>query len=89
MSKWKVVFTKESADDIPYVKAAKLENKLKEIVDTLRDDPFQESQHFEQLKGDLKGSCSRRLNHKHRVVYQILKNQKTVKIVSVWTHYQQ
>ena len=71
-----------------------------EICNTIKNDPFESSQSFEKLKGDLQGSCSRRLNRQHRFVYQVLPNTEgardensnlyegIIKIISMWTHYE-
>lgn len=82
-----VVYTKKAVKDIPLLKAAGLDGKAKALIEILRSDPFQNPPPFEKLQGDLSGAYSRRINIKHRLVYQILENEKTVKIISLWTHY--
>ena len=82
-----VVYTKKAVKDIPLLKAAGLDGKARALIEILRSDPFQNPPPFEKLQGDLSGAYSRRINIKHRLVYQILENEKTVKIICLWTHY--
>ena len=82
-----VVYTKKAVKDIPLLKAAGLDGKARAFIEILRSAPFQNPPPFEKLQGDLSGAYSRRINIKHRLVYQILENEKTVKIISLWTHY--
>ncbi len=82
-----VVYTKKAVKDIPLLKAAGLDGKARALIEILRSAPFQNPPPFEKLQGDLSGAYSRRINIKHRLVYQILENEKTVKIISLWTHY--
>ena len=82
-----VVYTKKAVKDIPLLKAAGLDGKARALIEILRSAPFQNPPPFEKLRGDLSGAYSRRINIKHRLVYQILENEKTVKIISLWTHY--
>ena len=81
-----VVYTKKAVKDIPLLKAAGLDGKARALIEILRSAPFQNPPPFEKLQGDLSGAYSRRINIKHRLVYQILENEKTVKIISLWTH---
>ena len=74
--------------DLPNLKAAKLEKKAKALVDLLGDDPFTTPPFFEQLVGDLEGYYSRRINHKHRLVYQVHEEEKILLILSMWSHYE-
>ncbi len=83
-----VVYTKKAVKDIPLLKAAGLDGKARALIEILRSAPFQNPPPFEKLQGDLSGAYSRRINIKHRLVYQILENEKTVKIISLWTHYE-
>lgn len=82
-----VVYTKKAVKDIPLLKAAGLDGKARALIEILRSAPFQNPPPFEKLQGDLSSAYSRRINIKHRLVYQILENEKTVKIISLWTHY--
>ena len=83
-----IVYTKKAVNDIPKLKAAKLDNKAKALIDLLRENPYQTPPPYEKLQGDLSGAYSRRINIKHRLVYEVLEEEATVKIVSLWTHYE-
>ena len=85
---YRIVFTKAAAEDIPKLKAAHLDTNAKRLLDVLRQNPFQTPPPYEKLRGNLEGAYSRRLNIKHRLVYQVLREQETVKIISMWTHYE-
>lgn len=85
---YRIVFTKAAAEDIPKLKAAHLDTKAKRLLDVLRQNPFQTPPPYEKLRGNLEGAYSRRLNIKHRLAYQVLREQETVKIISMWTHYE-
>ncbi len=84
---YKVVFTKSAVKNIPNLKAAKLENKAKALIDVIRENPFQNPPPYEKLVGNMSGLYSRRINIQHRLVYQVYEDEKTIKIVSVWSHY--
>jgi len=84
---YKIVYYKKALKDIPKVKAAKLDEKVKSLIELVREDPFQSPPTFEKLQGDLFGAYSRRINIKHRLVYEVIEEHKTVKIISMWTHY--
>jgi toxin YoeB len=68
--------------------AAGLRPKAEALLDVLRDDPFQRLPPFEKLVGDLRGAYSRRINLQHRLVYEVVPNARTVKVLRVWTHYE-
>lgn len=85
---YSIVYTKKAANDIPNLKAAKLEKKAKALIDLIRKNPYQTPPPYEKLQGDLQGAYSRRINIKHRLVYEVLEDEKAVKIISLWTHYQ-
>lgn len=82
-----IVYTKKAVQDIPKLKAAKLAKKAKALIDLIKENPFQSPPPFEKLVGDLQGALSRRINIKHRLVYQVLEEEQVVKIISMWTHY--
>lgn len=84
---WKVVFTKQAKKDAPKIASAGLKEKAQSLIDILRKDPFQSPPRFEKLVGDLSGACSRRTNIQHRLVYQVIESEKTVKVIRMWTHY--
>lgn len=85
---WQILYTKKAAADIPKLKAARLDGKARALIELLRENPYQTPPPFEKLQGDLSGACSRRINIKHRLVYEVLEEQRAVKIISMWTHYE-
>lgn len=92
--------TRQAAKDSVNIERMGLKPQTAEIIVTVRENPYEESQRFEKLKGDLKGLYSRRINRQHRFVYEILPNEEglkdadgvlyegIVKVVSMWTHYE-
>ena len=85
---WQLVFTKQALKDARKLAASGLRPKAEILLDILRKDPFQQSPPFEKLMGDLEGAYSRRINIHHRLVYQVLTDIKTVKVIRMWTHYE-
>ena len=85
---YKIVYTKKAAADIPKLKMAKLDKKAKALIDVVRENPYQTPPPYEKLAGDLQGAYSRRINLKHRLVYEVLEEEQTIKIVSLWTYYE-
>lgn len=85
---YRIIYTKKAAADIPKLKAAKLDSKAKALIDLLRENPYQTPPPYEKLMGNLQGSYSRRINLKHRLVYEVIEEAQTVKIISLWTHYE-
>ena len=88
MVKWKIVFTKQAQRDARKIAAAGLRPKAQKLLDILSENPFQTPPPYEKLIGDLSGAYSRRINIQHRLVYQILRAIKTVKVIRMWTHYE-
>ena len=84
---WRVVYTKLAQRDAKKVSAAGLRKKAEILLDILRKNPYQTTPPFEKLLGDLSGAYSRRINIQHRLVYQILDDEKVVKIIRMWTHF--
>jgi Txe/YoeB family toxin of toxin-antitoxin system len=85
---WRVVFTRQARKDAKKLSAAGLKPKAEYLLNILRKDPFQSPPPFEKLLGDLSGAHSRRINVQHRLVYQILEDEHTVKVLRMWTHYE-
>lgn len=85
---YKIVYTKDSIKDIEKLKGANLNKKVLALIEIIKNNPFQTPPPYEKLVGDLQGLYSRRINIKHRLVYQILENVQTVKIINMWTHYE-
>ncbi len=85
---WQVVFTRQAQKDARKLASAGLRPKAEALLAVLAEDPFRSPPPFERLVGDLKGACSRRINIQHRLVYQVLVAEKTVKVLRLWTHYE-
>lgn len=85
---WKLVYTKQAGKDAQKLKAAGLRSRAEKLLDILKENPYQTPPSFKKLVGDLSGAYSRRINIRHRLVYQIIEEKKTVKIMRMWTHYE-
>ena len=85
---WELVYTKQAQKDAKKLSASGLKNKAQELLSIIKGDPFQNPPPFEKLVGDLSGAYSRRINIQHRIVYQIYEQEKIVKIIRLWTHYE-
>ena len=85
---WRVVYTKQVQKDAKKLSAAGLKSKAQKLLGVLSENPFQNPPPYEKLVGDLAGAYSRRINIKHRLVYQVLKDTRTVKVLRMWTHYE-
>lgn len=85
---YSIVYDKRAIKAIPKLKAAKIDDKAKKLIQIIKENPFQNPPPYEQLVGELKGFYSRRINIQHRLVYQVYEEEKTIKIVSMWTHYE-
>jgi len=85
---WEVVFTKQAQKDARRLASAGLRAKAEQLLALLGSNPFERPPPFEKLIGDLRGAYSRRINLKHRLVYQILEEQRIVKVLRMWTHYE-
>ncbi len=83
-----IFYTKTAIKDIPKLKSAHLDKTAKSLIDVIKENPFQVPPPFEKLVGDLQGAYSRRINIKHRLIYEVLEEQKIIKILSLWTHYE-
>ncbi len=85
---WKLVYTRQAQKDAQKLAAANLKERTLKLLTILRKDPYQTPPRYEKLVGDLQGTYSRRINIQHRLVYQILDDEKIVKIIRMWTHYE-
>ena len=85
---WKIIFTKMAQKDAKKIKRAGLKSQVENILSIIQKNPFQNPPSYEKLVGDLSGAYSRRINIQHRLVYQVLTEEKTVKIIRMWTHYE-
>ena len=85
---YRVVFTKQAQKDAKKLSASGLRSKADQLIQILRDNPYQTPPSYEMLVGDLAGTFSRRINILHRLVYEVIENEKIVKIIRMWTHYE-
>ena len=85
---YKIVYRKQAEKDIQKLKENGLSQKARTLVEIIEKNPFQNPPPYEKLMGDLQGAYSRRINIQHRIVYQIFEEQKIVKIIRMWTHYE-
>ena len=86
--RWRLVYTKEANKDAKKIKAVNLQKKTEELLALLAEDPLATPPRFEKLVGNLYGAYSRRINIQHRLVYQVLETERTVKILRMWSHYE-
>ena len=84
---WSVVFAKQALKDAKKLKASGLKEKAQALLEILEMDPLQNPPPFEKLVGDLSGAYSRRVNIQHRLVYEVFSEQRTVRVLRMWTHY--
>jgi Txe/YoeB family toxin of toxin-antitoxin system len=85
---WEIVYAKQAMKDAKKLAASGLKPKAQELLAVLADDPFRNPPPFERLVGDLAGAYSRRINIQHRMVYEVFANEKTVRVLRMWTHYE-
>lgn len=85
---WKVVFTKAAQKDAGKLLSAGLKPKAEHLLAILREDPYRSPPPFKKLVGDLSGACSCRINIRHRLVYQVIETEHTVKVLRMWSHYE-
>lgn len=85
---WELRFTSQAQKDAKQLSAYGLKKKAQELLDIVRNNPYQNPPPYEKLIGDMSGAYSRRINIQHRLVYQILEKEKIVKVLRMWTHYQ-
>jgi Txe/YoeB family toxin of toxin-antitoxin system len=85
---WRIVFAKQAQKDAKKLSASGLKDKAEELLEILKVDPFKAPPPYEALKGNLKGYYSRRINIQHRLVYQLLEQERVVKVLRMWTHYE-
>jgi len=85
---WRLVFTKHAQKDARKLANRNLKDKALALLKLLEEDPFQTPPPFEKLVGDLSGAYSRRVNIQHRLVYQVLAEERVVKVIRMWTHYE-
>jgi len=88
MVNWQLVYTKQALKDAKKLNRSALKNRVKELLEIIKIDPYQTPPTYERLSGDLKGAYSRRINIQHRLVYQIIEDVATIKVLRMWTHYE-
>ena len=88
MTRWRVVFTKQAQKDAKHLAAAGLRPKAEKLLHLLAENPYQTPPSYEKLQGDLAGAYSRRINIRHRLVYQVEEKQRVVKVIRMWTYYE-
>ena len=85
---WEIVYTNQAQKDAKKLASSGLKNKARKLLDIIRKDPYQNPPPYEKLVGDLSGAYSRRINIQHRLVYQIYEEERTIKVIRLWTHYE-
>jgi len=85
---WRVVFTKQAQKDARNLASSGLKDKAQALLAVVAENPFQNPPPFEKLVGDLAGAYSRRINIQHRLVYEVVQSEHTVKVLRMWTHYE-
>ena len=85
---WEIVFTKQAQKDAKKLASAGLKLKAQNLLDVIREDPFQKPPPYEKLIGDLAGAYSRRINIQLRLVYQVYQQERIIKVLRLWTHYE-
>jgi len=85
---WELIYTKHAKKDAKKLAASGLKRKAQELLNILKEDPYQTPPSYEKLVGDLSGAYSRRINIQHRLVYQVLEEEHVVKVLRLWTHYE-
>ena len=87
MVEYKILYSKLAQKDAKKLFATNLQNKAKELIETIKKDPFQNPPPYEKLVGNLSGAYSRRINIQHRLVYEVREEDKVLRILRIWSHY--
>jgi len=85
---WQLLYTKQAQKDARKLASSGLKDKAKKLLQVIESNPYQNPPPYEKLVGDLSGAYSRRINIQHRLVYEVLEEQKIVKVLRMWTHYE-
>ena len=85
---WTLHYTKQAQKDARKLASSGLKSKAQELLNIIENDPYQKPPPYEKLVGDLAGALSRRINIQHRLVYQVLEQEKAIKVLRLWTHYE-
>ena len=85
---WTVVYSKQAAKDSKKIEQANLKQTVKHLIEIIKNNPFENPPPYEKLVGDLTGKYSRRINIRHRLVYEVFEKENPVRILRMWTHYE-
>ncbi len=85
---WELLYTKQAQKDAKKLSASGLKKKAQELLEVIKENPYQNPPPYEKLVGDLSGAYSRRINIQHRLVYQVYEEEHAIKIIRLWTHYE-
>jgi len=85
---WQLVFSMHAQKDARKLAAAGLKSKTQDLLAILANDPFQQPPPYEKLVGDLAGATSRRINIQHRLVYEVFAEERVVRVLRMWSHYE-
>ena len=85
---WRVVYSKQAAKDAKKLSASGLRTKAQALIELLKEDPFVTPPRYERLVGDLAGMYSRRMDIQHRLVYEVFEEERTVRVLRMWTHHE-
>ena len=85
---YKIMYRKQALKDLEKIKQSNLGDKVKQLIDIIKENPFQNPPPYEKLVGDLNGAISKRINIQHRLIYQVIKEKNIIKILRMWTHYE-
>jgi len=88
MVSWQLVFTKQAQKDAKKIAHSGLKPQTERLLEIIKENPFKNPPPYEKLVGDVSGAYSRRINIQHRLVYQVIEDIKTVKVIRMWTHYE-
>lgn len=89
MVSYSIFYTKNAIKDIVKLKASGLDKKTQLLIEVIKENPFQSPPSYEKLQGSLSGLYSRRINIQHRIIYQVYETEKSIKIISLWSHYEE
>lgn len=85
---YKIIYSSQAQKDAKKASEKALKNNIQKIINILQNNPYQNPPPYEKLIGDLSGTYSRRINIQHRLIYQVYENEKVVKVIRMWTHYE-
>ena len=88
MVSWQLVFTKQAQKDAKKIAHSGLKPQAERLLEIIKENPFKNPPPYEKLVGDLSGAYSRRINIQHRLLYEVLEDIKTIKVIRMWTHYE-